>query len=122
VSNAAEKEKSKDVDDDWDKVSVPSVAAEKELKAAPIPTVNVWQQRREAQEARMRELATQRTAATTTSQSGAKPTVTPEEGKRKATNKDQGTSERDGPPAQRKISESAKGNSKMDVLPAARLC
>jgi la-related protein 1 len=37
-------------DEEW--VNVPSSKGEKELKAAPIPTVNIWQQRKEAQEAK----------------------------------------------------------------------
>lgn len=60
-SVASDKDKSKDNDDDWEKVSIPSVAAEKELKAAPIPTVNIWQQRIAA-EAKRREQAAQKTA------------------------------------------------------------
>ena len=53
--------KSKDTDDDWDKVSVPSVVVERELKAAPIPTVNIWLQRKEAQDAKNKALAAQKT-------------------------------------------------------------
>src|ERR1700761_751514 len=52
--NASEK-KSKDGEDDWEKVSVPSIPAETQYKAAPIPSVNVWQVRREAQAAKMKE-------------------------------------------------------------------
>lgn len=51
----SESDKNKETDDDWDKVSIPSVAAEKELKAAPIPTVNIWQQRKELQDAKLKE-------------------------------------------------------------------
>ena len=47
-SVSSDKDKSRDTEDDWEKISIPSVAAEKELKAAPIPTVNVWQQRMDA--------------------------------------------------------------------------
>ncbi len=55
-----EKDKSQAGDDDWEKVSVPSISQEKELKAAPPPTVNIWQQRKQAQEAKQREQASQR--------------------------------------------------------------
>jgi la-related protein 1 len=55
-----EKEKQQAGDDDWEKVSVPSLSQERELKAAPPPTVNIWQQRKQAQEAKQREQASQR--------------------------------------------------------------
>jgi la-related protein 1 len=48
-------------DDDW--VSVPAPKVEKELKAAPIPTVNIWQQRKEAQEAKAKASAALRSSA-----------------------------------------------------------
>ena len=58
-SNASEKGKTKENEDDWEKISIPSsAAAEKELKAAPIPVVNIWQQRKEAQEAKKRDVPT----------------------------------------------------------------
>ncbi len=49
------------VDDDWVNVSAPKV--EKELKAAPIPAVNFWQQRIEAQAAKAKADAALRTPA-----------------------------------------------------------
>lgn len=49
-STAGEKDKNRD--DDW--VNLPASKVEKALKAAPIPAVNIWQQRKEAQEARVR--------------------------------------------------------------------
>ncbi|ETI22085.1 hypothetical protein G647_06156 [Cladophialophora carrionii CBS 160.54] len=53
--NVSEK-KSRDGEDDWEKVSVPSLpAAETQYKAAPIPSVNVWQVRREAQAAKKKD-------------------------------------------------------------------
>lgn len=61
-SVSSEKEKSRDTEDDWEKVSIPSVAAEKELKAAPIPAVNIWQQRMAA-DAKKREQASQKPAS-----------------------------------------------------------
>ena len=58
TSEAGEsQEKTKEVDDEWEKVSIPSVAAEKELKAAPIPTVNVWAQRTQARQAAQKQAA-----------------------------------------------------------------
>jgi la-related protein 1 len=42
--------KERGVDEDW--VNVPAPRAEKELKAAPIPAVNIWEQRKEAQKAK----------------------------------------------------------------------
>lgn len=52
-------DKTKEADDDWEKVSIPSSTADKELKAAPIPVVNIWQQRREAQQAKLKEQTVQ---------------------------------------------------------------
>lgn len=52
------REKSKESEDDWDKVSVPSVGGDKDkLKPAPMPTVNPWTLRQQA-----RDLASQRPA------------------------------------------------------------
>ena len=55
--------KSKDSEDDWEHVSVAKVPLEKELKAAPIPVVNFWQARIEAQEAKAKALAAQHPAS-----------------------------------------------------------
>ncbi len=66
---AAHKEKAKETEDDWEKVSVPSVGSEKEkdkdkeLKPAPPPPINIWAARQQAQEAKLRDLENQRTAA-----------------------------------------------------------
>ena len=61
VSTSAEKStqttnenKVNDEEDDWEKISVPKIEAEKELKAAPLPTVNIWQQRKEAAQAKVK--------------------------------------------------------------------
>ncbi|KAL2430600.1 hypothetical protein ABEF95_011562 [Exophiala dermatitidis] len=88
--------KSKDGDDDWEKVSVPSMTAEKPLKAAPIPAVNIWQQRKEAQEAKKKELAGQQRGSAPTT-----PAQTPKSGggsedvKRKSISKDAASGEKD---------------------------
>ena len=58
---STEQPKAKDLDDDWEKLS----AAKLELKAAPIPIVNVWQARKEAQDAKLKALANQRGHVTT---------------------------------------------------------
>jgi la-related protein 1 len=51
--------KSRDGEDDWEKVSVPSLpAAEAQYKAAPIPSVNIWQVRIEAQAAKKKDIHT----------------------------------------------------------------
>ena len=60
------KAKSKDLDEDWEKISPQGVSVEKELKPAPVPTVNFWQQRRAENEARAKELAYQRTTTSST--------------------------------------------------------
>jgi la-related protein 1 len=59
--HVTESGKDKSADDDW--VNVPAPKAEKELKAAPIPAVNIWQQRREAQEAKAKTNAALRSSA-----------------------------------------------------------
>lgn len=61
---ATEGGKEKSVDEDW--VNVPALKAEKELKAAPIPAVNIWQQRKEAQEAKAKANAVSRPSSTLT--------------------------------------------------------
>lgn len=55
-----EQAKTKEADDEWEKVSIPSSTADKELRAAPIPVVNIWQQRQEAQQAKIKEHSVQR--------------------------------------------------------------
>ncbi|KIX04919.1 uncharacterized protein Z518_05790 [Rhinocladiella mackenziei CBS 650.93] len=89
-SQGAAEKKSKDGEDDWEKVSV-----EKELKAAPIPAVNVWQQRKEAQAARMKERAEQRATIQNPSNAVPKPKSGNEDSKRRVAHKD-GSSEREG--------------------------
>jgi len=82
-----EKEKSKEGDEDWEKISIPSTTAEKELKAAPIPVVNFWQQRREAAQAKLKEQVTQRTPAPTSTQAKSRPqTTASDEARRKSSN------------------------------------
>ena len=49
-----------DTEDEWEKEPLPKTPSEKELKAAPIPAVNIWQARKEAQEAKAKALAAQR--------------------------------------------------------------
>jgi la-related protein 1 len=68
-NNTVQKEKVKESEDDWEKVSVPSVGGdkEKELKPAPPPPVNFWTARKEANEAKLRDITGQRTAAATQS-------------------------------------------------------
>lgn len=69
-------EKTKEADDDWEKVSIPSSTAEKELKAAPIPVVNIWAQRSQSFQAKLKEQATLRQTATPTSQIRPRPAAT----------------------------------------------
>ena len=59
-SETSDETKTKDGDEDWEKVSAVSVPAEKELKAAPIPMVNPWQKRAEEQDAKRKALAAQK--------------------------------------------------------------
>jgi la-related protein 1 len=54
-----------DTEDDWEKELVSKTPSDKELKAAPIPAVNFWQARKEAQEAKAKALAAQRPAQAT---------------------------------------------------------
>jgi la-related protein 1 len=76
-----EKSKEKDTEDDWEKVSIPSMAAERELRAAPIPSVNVWHIR--AKEQKEREAAQKATIAPAGTQSTAHVGKQLEEQKRK---------------------------------------
>jgi len=89
--------KSKDVEDDWEKVSVPSVAAEKELKAAPIPMVNIWKQRQEAQSAKFKEIQDQHRSSPSGSLAQApKPKVAGEESKQAPSGRDRATNDKEG--------------------------
>ncbi|KIW91290.1 uncharacterized protein Z519_08186 [Cladophialophora bantiana CBS 173.52] len=93
---SATEKKSKDGEDDWEKVSVPSMSAETQYKAAPIPTVNVWQVRIEAQAAKMKGLEQQRASVSITPNQQPKPKAGSEDPKRKSLSKDVGGSEKEG--------------------------
>lgn len=89
--------KSKEVEDDWEKVSVPSVAAEKELKAAPIPMVNIWKQRQEAQAAKFKEIQDQqRTSSSGPLAQAPKPKATGEDSKQNPASRDRTAQEKEG--------------------------
>ena len=66
-SISSEKKKSKDEDADWERISSPSIPTEKDLKPAPLPVVNFWAQRKIEQEAKAKELATQKASASAAS-------------------------------------------------------
>jgi la-related protein 1 len=57
--------KAPDTEEDGENQPVSKTPTEKELKAAPIPTVNFWEARKEAQEAKAKALAAQRPPQTT---------------------------------------------------------
>jgi la-related protein 1 len=113
-----EKEKVKESEDDWEKVSVPSVAGEKEkeLKPAPPPIVNFWAARQQAQDAKRREVITQRPilpsssvplTATPKSKSGG------ETAKSKAMSKD--IADKDPLPSSRRSNESSRSTHRNDL-------
>ena len=56
--------KAKDSEDEWEKVSVSTAPPEKELRAAPIPTVNPWLARKEAQDAKTKSSFFQKAPST----------------------------------------------------------
>ena len=66
-SQATDASKDKMSENGWEKTPTPP----KELKAAPIPAVNIWQQRREAQEAKAKAMAASKIASGTTSKAPA---------------------------------------------------
>ncbi|EXJ85990.1 hypothetical protein A1O1_06359 [Capronia coronata CBS 617.96] len=103
--------KSKEVDDDWEKVSVPSMTAEKPLKAAPLPAVNIWQQRKEAQQAKLKDLVEQQ-RITVPAAPGPIPKTTNgnEDSKRKSISKDSVSGEQES-----KNADSTRGNSRKDT-------
>lgn len=106
---SAEK-KPKDSEDDWEKISVPSMTAEKELKAAPIPVVNIWQQRREAQAARLKETASQPRSAPSNT-----PKTTPshDDPKRRSISRDIESRDREG-----KAGDFPRANSRKEPMPS----
>ena len=81
--DSTEKDKVKDSEDDWEKVSVPSVSAEKELKAAPVPTVNIWLQRKEAQNAKKQQVEPQKASVPDVANPGSRSKPTIDESKTK---------------------------------------
>ncbi|KAI1616314.1 hypothetical protein EDD36DRAFT_132116 [Exophiala viscosa] len=99
--------KPKESEDDWEKVSVPSMTAEKEFKAAPIPAVNVWQQRA----AKLKDLAIQPKSTTASVSATPKPKASNEDAKRKSLSKDV-DNERDS-----KNAEISRSNSRKDSIP-----
>ena len=105
-------ERSKDADK--------SVSPPKELKAAPLPTVNVWQQRREAQDAKAKAIETTKPAAVPpvikAQKPAAPPAVSPETQQpqqqleqRKPTSKKKGSDAETGSAKDRKKSDGGKG-------------
>ena len=78
-------EKAKEADDDWEKVSIPSSTAEKELKAAPIPTVNIWAQRSQTFQAKLKEQAAQRQPVAAIPQSKPRPSASASDDSRRKT-------------------------------------
>lgn len=101
--------KPRESEDDWEKVSVPSMTAEKEFKAAPIPAVNVWQQRA----AKLKELTVQQKPSAPSASSASKARPTNEDEKRRSLNKDVDSRERDGKPV-----EITRSNSRKDSTAA----
>nr|KAK5438705.1 hypothetical protein LTR18_008682 [Exophiala xenobiotica] len=102
--------KSKDPDEDWEKVSVPSMTAEKELKAAPIPVVNIWQQRREAQAAKAKEVVGHQRNATSSATHASRPSAGDEDPKRRSMSRDLESHERNG-----KSGDIARANSRKEA-------
>ncbi|KIV78837.1 hypothetical protein PV11_06447 [Exophiala sideris] len=101
--------KSKESEDDWEKVSVPSMTAEKEFKAAPIPAVNIWQQRA----AKLKELAIQPKPTPSSVSAAPKPKANNEDAKRRSLSKDLDSHERES-----KNVEVTRSNSRKDSAPA----
>ena len=100
--------KPKESEDDWEKVSVPSMTAEKEFKAAPIPAVNIWQQRA----AKLKELAIQPKSTTANVSVAPKPKASNDDAKRRSLSKEV-DSERDS-----KNADISRSNSRKDSIPA----
>jgi la-related protein 1 len=86
VYQTPQEKKSKENEDDWEKVSLPSLPVDPQYKAAPVPAVNVWQVRREAQAAKLKEQ--QKTVVPTTTSQPRKVRSASEDLKRKSVAKD----------------------------------
>jgi la-related protein 1 len=107
-----ESEKAKDPEDDWEKVSVPSIPAETQYKAAPIPTVNVWQTRMASQAAKLKEITVQNKNSVpepTSQAKGQKPRPAGDEHRRKSGSKDFGSE------GNYKLSDTAKGGPRKET-------
>lgn len=103
--------KSKDGEDDWEKISVPSIPAESQYKAAPPPPVNVWQVRKEAQAAKIKDQ--QKPIVFGTSNQPKKTRSASEDLKRKPTGREQGIMERE-----TKTADSTITGTRKDMPPA----
>lgn len=109
--------KSKESEDDWEKVSIPSVAAEKELKAAPMPMFNIWKQRQEAQAAKVKEVQDQQRVPSSSSPVQApKPKVAAEEPKQNASSRDRAVLDKEA----KNIDSARSGNRKDTPVRAPR--
>lgn len=104
--NVSEK-KAKEGEDDWEKVSVPSMAAEAQYKAAPIPSVNVWQVRA----AKLKEQTKTSAPSPPTQNQPKKSRSASEDFKRKPPGKEVSSIEKEP-----KNTESASAPSKKDIL------
>ena len=96
TTNVSEK-RFKDGEDDWEKVSVPSIPAETQYKAAPLPSVNVWQVRKEAQAAKIKDQQKPTVIATSSQPKKSRPVS--EDFKRKSTSRESNTLEKESRPA-----------------------
>ncbi|KAJ9609880.1 hypothetical protein H2200_006209 [Cladophialophora chaetospira] len=103
--------KSKDGEDDWEKVSVPSIPAETHYKAAPPPSFNVWQVRMETQAAKIKDQ--QKPIVPGTSSQPKKSRSASEDLKRKPPSREQDTAERE-----TKIAESTTSGPRKDMSSA----
>lgn len=108
----SEKSEKPEKSDKSDKTEKKKEEPPKELKAAPLPSVNIWQQRKEAQEAKAK---TAPTTPAPTSQTGSKTDESPQNTTKAASKKKGGDGTPDGT-KDRKKTEGGKGRD--DALPA----
>jgi la-related protein 1 len=110
-------ETSKEQENDWDTLPPSKPMAKEELKVAPLPVVNFWQARMEAQEAKAKALAAQRPQPVSNPAPKQKP-ANPEsnrgqkefgeDGKRKSQTRASNNSQREDGPPTRKPGDRAK--------------
>lgn len=120
ATTATEKRKAKETEGDWEPVSPPPAPLEKELRPAPIPAVNFWDKRRAEQEARAKELASQRASTSAMATISKNQPASTEQPKRKLSERTSAVADKDASGSRRKEPETSRSTDTGTVVPPFR--